>query len=160
MFCGFGYGIGDLRAGGAEEHHLVRKAVHHVEERLNAHCCVTLEQRMKKFTFTRLPLAPCVLFHFQQPQGNIYIHLAGRLSLSGRLITLNEKYFQFNTEARNLLINARDTFVIFSSPSNNWSEQFVITEINNFTPSISLYYLEYFSSATVSIMKILNLRKR
>lgn len=32
-----------MRAGCAEQHQLVRSAVHHVEERLHAHCSVTLE---------------------------------------------------------------------------------------------------------------------
>lgn len=37
-----GDGVGDVRARGPEQHQLVRPAVHHVEERLHAHCCVAL----------------------------------------------------------------------------------------------------------------------
>jgi hypothetical protein len=39
------YLVGDIAAGSAEENDLPRPPVHHVEERLEAHSRVTLQQR-------------------------------------------------------------------------------------------------------------------
>lgn len=40
---GLGDGVGDVGAGGAEQHDLVRTVVHHVEERLHSDRCITLQ---------------------------------------------------------------------------------------------------------------------
>lgn len=44
VFRGFRYRVRDLRASTAEEYHLVRPVVHHVEERLHPHSGATLQQ--------------------------------------------------------------------------------------------------------------------
>lgn len=43
MLGSLSYGIGDVGAGGAEQHQLVRSAVHHVKEGLHANRCIALE---------------------------------------------------------------------------------------------------------------------
>lgn len=45
---GLGDGVGDVGAGGAEQHDLVRSVVHHVEERLHSDRCITLQTRTYK----------------------------------------------------------------------------------------------------------------
>lgn len=47
VFGGLRYRIGDVRAGSAEQHQLVRTRVHHVEERFHSYRGVTLKKKKR-----------------------------------------------------------------------------------------------------------------